>query len=32
MANNFMNLDSRPELYIMIPPPSYRDGDYDIDQ
>lgn len=23
MANNFLNMKSNPELYIMIPPPSY---------
>jgi hypothetical protein len=26
MAKNFLELNSKPELYLMIPPPLYVDG------
>ena len=26
MASNFMNLESKPDLYLMIPPPLYLDN------
>jgi hypothetical protein len=32
MATTFMNLENKPDLYIMIPPPLYKDGDYNMNQ
>ena len=32
MATNFMNMDSKPEVYLMVPPPLYQDGAYNMNQ
>ena len=32
MINIFKNLDSKPEVYVMIPPPLYQDGVYSMEQ
>ena len=28
MATNFKNMESKPDLYLMIPPPLYTEGVY----
>ena len=30
MANIFLNMESKPELYLMVSPPLYRDGSYQM--
>lgn len=32
MATNFLDMSSSPLLYIMIPPPNYLDGIYEMNQ
>merc|ERR1719329_1332653 len=32
MAHNFLNMTSKPDLYIMIPPPLYKDGFWAMNQ
>ena len=32
MATNFKNLDSSPDLYLMVPPPLYKDNAFQMDQ
>ena len=30
MATGFINMDSKPRLYVMVPPPLYKDGSYSM--
>ena len=32
MANNFLNMPSKPDLYIMVPPPLYKENAYSMNQ
>lgn len=32
MINNFKELESKPKIYLMVPPPLYEDGAYDMQQ
>ena len=32
MARSFLAMDSKPELYLMIPPPLYEDTAYKMNQ